>query len=204
MPKKRTLSGLLAVPLVTIMLITGCVASPPSDNNSPTPSPSISAPADPTASPAPSEPAPNETDAPTTPTDPTAGTGTVVREVTLSDGSTAPVQQTPSQQVIQDVENTLSPLAGAAGNNDQGAQAAITDKLVDTFKGTNTLSIFPMNGWIDAAEGIRGEPAYTYYQIFNHKTHKYTGAFRSSGEAEAAANSMASGNGSGWRVVVVG
>lgn len=56
MPKnKRLMSGLLAVPLVTILLITGCSVQNPSPSESPNPSPSISAPADPSATPAPSE-----------------------------------------------------------------------------------------------------------------------------------------------------
>lgn len=52
---KKNLAGLLAIPLVTIMLITGCTSPGPNTNEPPTPSPSISAPADPSASPEPTE-----------------------------------------------------------------------------------------------------------------------------------------------------
>lgn len=50
---KKNLAGLLAIPLVTIMLITGCTAPGPNTTEPPTPSPSISAPADPTPTQAP-------------------------------------------------------------------------------------------------------------------------------------------------------
>lgn len=61
MPKnKRLMSGLLAVPLVTILLITGCSVQNPSPSESPNPSPSISAPANPT-------PAPSQTEEPPAP-----------------------------------------------------------------------------------------------------------------------------------------
>ncbi len=54
MPKnKRLASGLLAVPLVTILLIAGCSVGSPEPTEAPNPSPSISAPADPSATPAP-------------------------------------------------------------------------------------------------------------------------------------------------------
>lgn len=66
MPKnKRLMSGLLAVPLVTILLIAGCSVGSPEPTETPNPSPSISAPADPSATPAPSQteepPAPDVT-----------------------------------------------------------------------------------------------------------------------------------------------
>jgi hypothetical protein len=64
MSKKNRLGGLLAVPLVTILLITGCSVGSPEPTETPNPSPSISAPADPTAAPEPTEPpapAPEET-----------------------------------------------------------------------------------------------------------------------------------------------
>lgn len=56
MPKnKRLMSGLLAVPLVTILLIAGCSVGSPEPTETPNSSPSISAPADPSATPAPAE-----------------------------------------------------------------------------------------------------------------------------------------------------
>lgn len=55
---KKNLAGLLAIPLVTIMLITGCTSPGPNTTEPPSPSPSISAPADPTESPAPEETSP--------------------------------------------------------------------------------------------------------------------------------------------------
>lgn len=50
---KKNLSGLLAIPLVTIMLITGCTAPGPNVTEPPTPSPSISEPATPAPTQAP-------------------------------------------------------------------------------------------------------------------------------------------------------
>lgn len=56
MPKnKLMMSGLLAAPLVTILLIAGCSVSSPGPTETPNPSPSISASADPSASPAPTQ-----------------------------------------------------------------------------------------------------------------------------------------------------
>lgn len=74
---KRLASGLLAVPLVTILLIAGCTVDSPKPSESPTSAPSISAPANPTASPAPT--------ASEAPPAPAAEVGAVVDQATAAE-----------------------------------------------------------------------------------------------------------------------
>lgn len=160
---KRLASGLLAVPLVTILLIAGCTVDSPKPSESPTSAPSISAPANPTAS-----PAPTATEAPPAP-EPEVTVGATVDAATatemnsdskgqyrgyaMPDGSHIVVDRTaPLPEVVQqDVNNK-----GAANANahpvDDGTNGFLRDREtmirdIGANTGKRVIALLRMDGY---------------------------------------------------------
>lgn len=197
---KRLTSGLLAVPLVTILLIAGCTVDSPKPSESPTSAPSISAPANPTAS-----PAPTATEAPPAPA---AEVGAVVDQATadalnkesggqyrgyvMPDGSNVIVDKSaPLPEVVQqDINNkgdaTISGTLGSPKDSVSAGALANRQKLMnDVSNSTGKRAIFGLRVTVYASAD--SETPTTWY-IFNGPFRSPQPNYPDRGSAEAAVN----------------
>lgn len=212
MPKnKRLMSGLLAVPLVTILLIAGCSVGSPEPTETSNPSPSISAPADPSATPAPAE-----TEEPSAP-EVTVGTNVDAataaemngnkdgqyRAYAMPDGSNVVIDRTaPLPDAVQaDVNNKGEALAQQYPNNTDihtpNGQQAIGQQIGAITQATGKKVIMVIR---EAGYDYSGNAITNYYPTGGGMAPD--GTIRSRGELEALINAFLSSRNANEYVVV--
>lgn len=213
MPKnKRLMSGLLAVPLVTILLIAGCSVGSPEPTETSNPSPSISAPADPSATPAPAET--EEPSAPEVTVGANVDAATAAemngnkdgqyRAYAMPDGSNVVIDRTaPLPDAVQaDVNNKGEALAQQYPDILQSAtpagQQAIGQQIgaITQATGKKVILVVRVNGYM--ADQVT--PVTNYYPTGGGMAPD--GTIRSRGELEAHINAFLSSRNANEYVVV--
>lgn len=135
---KKNLSGLLAIPLVTIMLITGCSAPSPSPTDSPKPTTTQSQTAEPTT------PAPEETKIPEEVTGQPGDSLTAeeAKQLNGQRGTLRPYETNDGSHVIIDVKQPLPPVVkeevaqsiGSVGNDIGNSGQKVLEESAATGK----------------------------------------------------------------------